>query len=222
MVRTRRLTGLGLLPNSQVPRKLKLNIDTTSELHQWLTLKELQCGVRNHEATQTFVDNKKTLRMLADGLRNHDPNAKSRVKLMSGGEVLGTALLTWLRDTEDEIELARRVVKAVWPRVCTKRSQTHAGWAVSCEIKMDFVTEIESWIRTNRARCERHLTKREYFCRGCQHGLCTVCNDIENRTHGPWCMAPFPQLPNGHSEQNSSRGTQCLNLHTLGEQWIEE
>ena len=35
-------------------------------------------------------------------------------------------------------------------------------------------------------------------------------------------MAPFPQLPNGHSEQNSSRGTQCLNLHTLGEQWIEE
>ena len=137
-----------MLPNSQGPRKLKLNIDTTSKLHQWLTLKELQCGVRNHEATQTFVDNKKTLRMLADGLRNHDPNAKSRVELMSGGEVLGTALLTWLRDTEDEIELARRVVKAVWPWVCTKRSQTHPGWAASCEIKMDLVTEIESRIRT--------------------------------------------------------------------------
>ena len=37
-------------------------------------------------------------------------------------------------------------------------------------------------------------------------------------------MEPFPQLPNGHrhSEQNSSLGTQCLNLHALGEQWIEE
>jgi hypothetical protein len=48
--------------------------------------------------------------MLADGLWNHDPNAESRVELMSGGEVLGTALLTWLRNTEDEIEVARRVV----------------------------------------------------------------------------------------------------------------
>jgi hypothetical protein len=26
-------TGLGVLPNSQVPRKLKLNIDSASELH---------------------------------------------------------------------------------------------------------------------------------------------------------------------------------------------
>ena len=49
--------------------------------------------------------------MLADGLWNHDPNAESRVELMSGGEVLGTALLTWLRNMEDEIEVARRVVK---------------------------------------------------------------------------------------------------------------
>ena len=31
-------------------------------------------------------------------------------------------------------------------------------------------------------------------------------------------------MPNGHrhSEQNNSLGTQCLNLHALGEQWIEE
>ena len=31
-------------------------------------------------------------------------------------------------------------------------------------------------------------------------------------------------MPNGHrhSEPNSSLGTQCLNLHALGEQWIEE
>jgi hypothetical protein len=41
-------TGLGVLPNSQVRRKLKLNIDSTSALHQRLILKELQCGVRSH------------------------------------------------------------------------------------------------------------------------------------------------------------------------------
>jgi hypothetical protein len=63
-------TGLGVLPNSQVPRKLKLNIDSASELHQWLTLKELQCGVKNHEPAQMFADNKKELRMLAEANRN--------------------------------------------------------------------------------------------------------------------------------------------------------
>ena len=120
-----------------IPRKLKLNIDPTSEIHQWLTLKELQCGVRNHEAAQMFVDNQKELRMLADAIRNQDPNAESRVELMSGSEVLGTALITWLRNAEDEIEVARRVVKAVWPRVCTRRSQTHPEGAASCETKME-------------------------------------------------------------------------------------
>jgi len=37
-------------------------------------------------------------------------------------------------------------------------------------------------------------------------------------------MEPFPQMLNGHQhpEQNNSLGTQCLNLHALGEQWIEE
>ena len=77
-----------MLPNSQVPRKLKFNIDSTSELHQWLTLKELQCGVRNHEAAQMFVDIQKELRILADAIRNQDPNTESRVELMSEEEVL--------------------------------------------------------------------------------------------------------------------------------------
>ena len=101
---------------------------------------------------------------------------------MSGGEVLSTALILWLKNAADEIGVARRVVKAVWPRVGTKRSQTHPEWAASCDTKMDLVTEIESWMRTHSARCERHLIKLGYFCPGCQHGLCTVCNDIESRT----------------------------------------
>jgi dsDNA-binding SOS-regulon protein len=93
-------TGLGVLPNSQVPRKLKLNIDSASELHQWLTLKELQYGVRNHEAAQIFLDNQKELRMLADAIRNQDPNAESRVELMSGGEALHSSRGSGTRETK--------------------------------------------------------------------------------------------------------------------------
>jgi hypothetical protein len=77
-------TGLGVLPNSQVPRKLKLNIDSASELHNWLTRKELQCGVKNHEPTQMFADNQRELKVLAEAIRNQDPNAESRVELKSG------------------------------------------------------------------------------------------------------------------------------------------
>jgi hypothetical protein len=165
-------------------------------LQAWLELVELQCGVKNHEPAQMFADNKKELRMLAEAIRNQDPNAESRVELMNGREVLGNALITWLKNAEDEIEVARRIVKAVWPRVGTKRSQTHSEWVASCDTKMDLVTEIESWMRTYSARCERHLIKLEYVCPGCQHGLCTVCNDIESRTQCPWCTEPIPQMPN--------------------------
>jgi hypothetical protein len=87
-------TGLGVLPNSQVPRKLKLNIDSASELHNWLTRKELQCGVKNHESAQMFADIQRELKMsIAEAIRNQDPNVESRVELMGGGEVLGTALV---------------------------------------------------------------------------------------------------------------------------------
>jgi hypothetical protein len=39
-----------------------------------------------------------------------------------------------------------------------------------------------------------------------------------------WCMEPFQRVPNGHPQQAHSRArtTQCLNIHALGEQWIEE
>ena len=101
---------------------------------------------------------------------------------MSGKEVLGTALVTWLRNAEDETHVPRKVVKVVLPRVCEGRSQTHSEWAASCETKVDLVTEIESWMRAYSVRCERHLIKLGYFCSGYQHGLCTVCNGIESPT----------------------------------------
>ena len=89
-------TRLGVLPKSQVPRKLKLNMDPMSQMHQWLTKKELQHGIKDHETAQLFVDNRIELKRLADAIRNQDPNAESRVELMNGGEVLGTALIAWL------------------------------------------------------------------------------------------------------------------------------
>ena len=135
------------------------------------------------------------LKVLTEAIRNLDPNAESRVELMSGGEVLGTALIMWLKNAEDDIEIAKRVVKAVWPRMGAKRSQTHPEWAESCDTKMDLVTSIESWLRTNSARCERHLIKLEYLCPGCQHGMCTVCNDTASRTQCTRCTEPIPQIP---------------------------
>ena len=58
-----------------------------------------------------------------------------------------------------------------------------------------------------------------------QHsGMCTACNEIEGRIQCPWCMEPFPRVPHGHPQQAHSCAytTQCLNIHALGEQWIEE
>ena len=112
----------------------------------------------------------------------------------------------------------------VWPRMSAKRSLIHPEWAESCDTKLDLVSKIESWLRTYNARCERHLLKFTYLCPGCQHGMCTACNDAESRTQCPRCTEPIPQLPNGlqHSDSSSSFGAPCLNLHALGEQWIEE
>jgi hypothetical protein len=68
---------------------------------------------------------------------------------------------------------------------------------------------IESWMRVNKTRCERHLIKLGYFCPGCQHGLCTVCNDIESRIQCPMCQKPFPQIPSEdqHTRQRQFPGT---------------
>ena len=143
---------------------------------------------------------------------------------MSGGEVLGTALIMWLKNEEDDIAVAKRVVKAVWRRMGAKGPQAHSEWVESCDTKICLISKIECWLHTNSARCERHLIKLEYKCPGCTHGMCTVCNDTDSRTQCPWCLEPIPQTPNGHqqSEPNRSPEARCLNLYALGEQWIEE
>jgi hypothetical protein len=45
----------------------------------------------------------------------------SKVESMSGGSALGAALITWLKDTEETVEVARKVVGAVWPELCREQ-----------------------------------------------------------------------------------------------------
>jgi len=95
-------------------------MDSASELHRWLTRKELQRGVKNHESAQLFTDNQRELQVLAEAIRDLSPNAESKVERMSRREVLGTALIMWLKNEADGIEVAKRVVKMVWPRMGAK------------------------------------------------------------------------------------------------------
>ena len=118
---------------------------------EWLTKKELQQGIKDPETVQLFVDNRTELEQLADAIRNQDPIVASRVEVMSGGEVLGTALIAWLKEVSDDIGIARKVVEWVWPRACAGRAQTHPEWAISCGTKLDLIQEIESWVRKNSA-----------------------------------------------------------------------
>ena len=119
--------------------------------------------------------------------------------------MLGTTLIAWIKEEGDDIGIARRVVEAVWLRVCPGRAQVQPDWTTSCETKLDLIQEIEIWVRMNSARCERHLIKLGYRCPKCQHGMCIACNEIEWRIQCPWCMEPFPRVPHGHPQQAHSR-----------------
>ena len=114
-----------MLPGSQVPRKMKLNMDSMGATHQWLTLAEKEYGITDHDDTQMFTDNRRELNALAKAIRERTPNVEDGVKSMGGGEVLCTALTAWLRDGDDSIEVSQKVVEMVWPRVCAGWPQTH-------------------------------------------------------------------------------------------------
>jgi hypothetical protein len=86
-------TGLGIAPKYPTPRRLKLNMDSTSTIHQWLTLQERQCVVHHHDAAQMFTDFRKELETVAKTITNQESNVVGRVEVMSGGAVLGTALM---------------------------------------------------------------------------------------------------------------------------------
>ena len=45
----------------------------------------------------------------------------------------------------EDIEIAMRVVEAVWPRVCLGRAQAHLDWTKPCETKVDLIQVIEKF-----------------------------------------------------------------------------
>jgi hypothetical protein len=121
-------TGRSVSPYTQAPRKLKLHINPKGRLNPWLTHKELKCGIkRDDEAARSFVDNQRALELLANTISNLTPIEASKMESMSGGEVLGAALITWLKDMEETIEVTRKVVGNVWPRVRRKVTKSSGG-----------------------------------------------------------------------------------------------
>jgi hypothetical protein len=146
------------------------------------------------------------------------------VQSMSGGEVLCTALIAWLRDGDDSLEVSQKVVEMVWPRACAGWPQTQHSWKNEGATKLELLSEIETELRKGGARCQQHLTRLGYYCPHCHHGACTVCNDKEGRIQCPRCQTPFPHMTPVHQQQvrTHAYAPPCLNLHALGEQWIGE
>jgi hypothetical protein len=131
-------TGLEVLPGSQVPRKLKLNMDYKGAMHQWLALAGKKCGITDQDNAQMFTDNGRELSALAKAIREQTPNAEDRVRSMSGGEVLGTALIAWLRDGDDSLEVSQKVVEMVWPRAFAGRPHTGSSGLPKHLFEIDF------------------------------------------------------------------------------------
>jgi hypothetical protein len=71
-------TGLEVLLGSQVPRKLKLNMDSKGAMHQWLALAEKKCGITDQDNAQMFTDNGRELSVLAKAIREQTSNAEDR------------------------------------------------------------------------------------------------------------------------------------------------
>jgi len=66
---------------------------------------------------------------------------------MGGGEVLCTALIAWLRDGDDSIEVSQKVVGMVWRRACAGWPQTHHPWKTEGATKLDLLSEVEKELR---------------------------------------------------------------------------
>ena len=106
-----------------------------------------------------FTDNGRELSVLAKAIREQTPNAEDRVRSMIGGEVLGTALIAWLRDGDDSLEVSQRVVEMVWPRVFAGRPHTQHYREITGTNKLDLISKIEAELRKCGARCQQHLIR---------------------------------------------------------------
>ncbi len=90
--------------------------------------------------------------------------------------------------------------------------------------KLDLIGKIEAGLRQCGARCQQHLTKLGHHCPHCQHQSCIACNDNDGRTQCSRCQTPFPHTNPVHQQQVRAHACAppCLNMHALGEQWIEK
>jgi hypothetical protein len=80
-------TGRSVSSHTQAPRMLKLHINPKGGLNQWITHKELKCGItRDDESAQSFAD-QRALELLANTISNLTPIEASKMELMSGCEV---------------------------------------------------------------------------------------------------------------------------------------
>jgi hypothetical protein len=133
---------------------------------KWLALAEKRCGITDHDDAQMFTNNGRELSALAKAIREQTPNAEDRVQSMSGGEVLCTALIAWLRDGDDSLEvmlvllnwLRRPILRGGTRRAVTQRAS--ASLCTKCT-RFDIIavlytcTTVASRVATNA--CATHL-----------------------------------------------------------------
>jgi hypothetical protein len=69
-----------------------------------------------------------------------------------------TALIAWLRDGDDSLEVSQKVVEMVWPRAFAGRPHTQHYWKSEGATKLELLSKIETELRKCGARCQQHLT----------------------------------------------------------------
>jgi hypothetical protein len=128
--------------------------------------------------------------------------------------VLGAALIGWLKDTEETVEVAKSVVGIVWPELCEGHSQRHPARITSCVSKTSLSESVEEWMRVHQSRCPQHLTSLRYVCPWCRSRLCTECNEAREAKECPMCNEAFPKIETGKSYiiQESSSSVNCVNM----------
>jgi hypothetical protein len=108
-------------------RRERLSIHPSGLIKQWLVEEESRQGLlRQNEPAKLFEECQRKLDRMSN-LLNTDPALEEadEVETILGGAVLGPALIAWLRETEETVEVAKKVVGTVWPELCGGQSQRH-------------------------------------------------------------------------------------------------
>jgi len=98
-------------------RRTELNVNPSGPIKQWLASNELKRGVKGEDGSaKLFADNQREIAImsLANTIRIN-PNLVDMSRLES--QVLGAALVTWIKETEQTTEVVKQVVGNVWPKI---------------------------------------------------------------------------------------------------------